>query len=323
MLTFDRLKLVTDSQYATNLNPSQFLKIPTKQGDYYYKYHQDTPFYLTIINTPRKSELVLEFTGKILKDDYYKLINIDTIHQCLNTINNLGICELDVDGVIRSAEVVLCDITMDVECPFSMADVKKHLRASTTNNYKWSIKNCSNNGFVIINNVTTPKYYKRFILYDKGKELRKANNRDFMDWVSDKDNLESYYKSKVRFELNLLNVKQVKRNLDIQDNKLMTVLQSKSNPILTVFDLIFNEDKIKTTTVYNKLDKLALLELCDYDLQAVEMRIRATMPRNSSISRKMEPYRKLLQDIQASEITPMNIRNLITGQMCQTDFVSI
>lgn len=266
---------------------------------------------------------MLEFTGKILKDDYYKLINIDTIHQCLNTINNLGICELDVDGVILSAEVVLCDVTMDVEYPFSMADVKKHLRASTTNNYKWSIKNCSNNGFVIINNFTNSKYYKRFILYDKEKELHKANNRDFMDWVSEKDNLESYYKSKVRFELNLLNVKQVKRNLDIQDNKLMTVLQSKSNPILTVFDLIFNEDKIKTTTVYSKLDKLALLELCDYDLQAVEMRIRATMPRNSSISRKMEPYRKLLQDIQASEIPPMNIRNLITGQMCQTDFVSI
>ena len=65
-----------------------------------------------------------------------------------------------------------------------------------------------------------------------------------------------------------------------------------------------------TSTIYNKADKMAFLQKCNYDLQAVEMRIRASKPKTSSISRKMEPYRKLLHDIREAN-KPMSIRNLI------------
>lgn len=310
MITFDRIKLVA-GMGLISFSPADFMMIPDRYGNYYYKYIQEHPFLLTIMVNERRNEFVIEFTGKILRDDYHKLINLETIHQCLSTINHLGICELDVDGIVRSAEVFRCDVTKDVECPFSMTDVKKHLKACITNYDKWLFQNCENNGLELFNNATTPKHRKRLILYDKEKELHKVNNRDFMDWVNDKDNLESHFKRKVRFELNLRTKAQVRQFLDIHDNKLMTVLHSTANPILTVYDLAINEDRTSTTTVYGKPDKLALLEQCGYDLQAVEMRIRATMSKTSSIGRKMEPYRKLLQEIQASGQPPMNIRNLI------------
>lgn len=299
-------------EYLRSFSPADFLKIPDRYGNFYYKYLHEHPYLLNFIINDRRNEIVIEFTGKILKDDYFKLINIDTIHQCLNTINHLGICELDVDGVVQSAEVCRCDVTMDVECPFSMDDVKTHLKASITNYNKWLYRNCENNGIEITNNVTSSKHRKRLILYEKGKELRKANNRNFMDWVNDRDGLERHFESKMRFELNLRTKEQVRRFLGTQDNKLMTVLRSTANPILTVYDLAINEDRTSTTTVYGKPDKLALLEQCNYDLQAVEMRLRATTQRTSSIGRKMEPYRTLLHEIQNGD-EPMNIRNLITG----------
>ena len=174
-------------------------------------------------------------------------------------------------------------------------------------------RNCENNGIEIINNATTPKHRKRFIIYDKERELQKANNRDFMAWVNDKDIIEKHFKGKVRFELNLRTKEQVRRFLDVQDNRLMSVLQSTANPILSVYDLAINEDRASSTVIYGKPDKLALLQQCGYDLQEVEMRIRATMSKTSSIGRRMEPYRKLLQDIQASDRPPMNIRDLIAG----------
>lgn len=313
MITLDRVKLVADMEQLTSFSPTDFMMIPDRYGHYYFKFIQEHPFLLNVIVNERRNEFVIEFTGKILRDDYHKLINFETIHQCLNTINHLGICEMDIDGIVQSAEVCRCDVTKDVECPFSMTDVKRHIKASITNYDKWLFKNCENNGLELFNNATTPKHRKRLILYDKEKELRKANNRDFMDWVNDKDDLEKHFKRKIRFELNLRTKEQVKTFLHISDNKLNNVLSSTANPILEVFDLAINEDRSSTTTVYDKPDKLAFLQQCGYDLQAVEMQIRATMSKTSSIGRRMEPYRKLLQDIQASVQPPMNIRDLIAG----------
>lgn len=297
-------------EHLLSFSPADFLKIPDRYGHFYYKYLHEHPYLLNIIVNDRRNEIVIEFTGKILKDDYHKLINIDTIHQCLNTINHLGICELDVDGVVQSAEVCRCDVTIDVECNYNMNDFKRHLKSSITNYDKWLYRNCENNGIEITNNATTPKHRKRLIMYDKEKEIHKSNNRDFMDWVNDRDDLERHFKSKTRFELNLRTKEQVRTFLHVSDNKLNNVLSSTANPILEVFDLAIREDNNSTSIVYGKPDKLALLEQCGYDLQAVEMRLRATTPRTSSISRKMEPYRALLHEIQDGD-EPMNIRNLI------------
>ena len=312
MITLDRIKLVADMEHIRSFSPADFLKIPDRYGHFYYKYLHEHPYLLNIIINDRRNEIVIEFTGKILKDDYHRLINIDTIHQCLDTINHLGICELDVDGIVQSAEVCRCDVTMDVDCHYNMNDIKRHLKSSITNYDKWLYRNCENNGIEITKNFTSSKHRKLLILYEKGKELHKANNRYFMDWVSDRDSLERRFKSKMRFELNLRTKEQVRTFLHISDNKLNNVLSSTANPVLEVFDRAINENRTSTTTVYGKPDKMALLEQCGYDLQAVEMRIRATTPPTSSIGRKMEPYRTLLHEIQDVD-EPMNIRNLIVG----------
>lgn len=311
MLKFDRLKLATSSQYITNFNPTQFLEIPMKQGDYYYNYHQDSPFSLTIINKPQKSELVIDFTGKVLKDAYPNLISRETIRQCFDNICAMNICDLDIDAILDNSEVCLCDVTQDIVCNHPMVDIKRHIKASIKNYDKWLVKNCRNNGLEIYNSVTTSRRFKRFILYDKAKEMKRAENRGFLACVDNPDALLHQFDGKVRLELNLRSKEQIRNYLHIPNNQLQAVLNSTAAPILAIYDEAIAETIPVNYAIYNKTEKVALLEQCDYDLHAVEMKIREHAPKNTSIRRKMEPYRLLLQSIQNTETNPMSLRQYI------------
>ena len=310
MLTFDRLKLVTSSQYATNLNQSQFLMIPKKHGSFYYKYQQETPFFLAIVVSPDRQELTIEFTGKILQDEYPNLINLTNIRYCLERITNMNLCDLNIEAIVQDSKVCLCDVTKDVVCPHPMKDIKTHLKASLTNHDKWLVRKCQNNGLEIYNSVTTKRLFKRFIIYDKSKELKRAENSRFLDSLDSPKELLNRFADKIRVELNLRSMKQIRSYLHIPNSDLQSVLHSSANPILEIWDEAIAETTSSSTRIYNKTEKLALLQQCNYDLQAVEMRIRENTPKTSSIRRKMEPYKKLLQDIQGGCDT-IKIRDLL------------
>ncbi len=311
MLQFDRLKLITSSQNITNLNHTKFFETPMKQGDYYYKYNQDSPFSLTIKNNPGKNELVIDFTGKVLKDAYPSLISHKTIRQCFDNICAMRICDLDIDAILDNSEVCLCDVTKDFVCNHPMAEIKRHIKASIRNYDKWLVKNCRNNGLEIYNSVTTPRRFKRFIIYDKSKEMIRAENKGFLACVDNPNALLHQFDGRVRLELNLRSKEQIRNYLHIPNNQLQAVLNSTATPILEIYDESIAETIPVSNAIYNKAEKLALLEQCNYDLQAVEMKIREHTPKNSSIRRKMEPYRQLLQSIQNAAQNTMNLRQYI------------
>ena len=121
--------------------------------------------------------------------------------------------------------------------------------------------------------------------------------------------------SKIRIEFNLRSMEQIRKYLHVKDTSLESVLCSEAEPILEIWDEVIEENLSSVATsnpqVYNSLEKLSILKECNYDLQAVEMRLRASTRKNTSIRRKMESYKKLLQSIQSDEVRLMNIRNLI------------
>ena len=144
-----------------------------------------------------------------------------------------------------------------------------------------------------------------------GKEMNLSENRGLLSIVKNPDTLLHQFEGKVRIELNLRSKEQIRNYLHIPNNQLQAVLNSTSNPILEVYDEAITETITTTDKIYNKTEKLALLEQCEYDLQAVEMKIREHTSKNTSIRRKMEPYRMLLQSVRTAEVKPMNIRKLI------------
>lgn len=172
MIQYDKIKIVTSIDYISNINTSEFLTNLMNDEVLYYKYHQEAPYSLIIIVDYRKNELTIEFTGKILKESYYKLISEDTIRMCFDNINHLGLCTLDTEAIIHNSQVVKCDVTKDIKGQ-NIDSITSTIRQNLSNYNKWSIKRY-NGGIVVEKVVSTPKYKRRLTIYDKGKELIKS-----------------------------------------------------------------------------------------------------------------------------------------------------
>ena len=287
MLRLDRIKIITDIANISDINESSFTTNIKREEILSIKYQQKKPFCLSIVVNHQMNQLEIEFTAKILFDYYKDLINKNNIHKCLQNINRMGICKLNVEQILRDAIVTKCDITQDVEYEDINAIIT-YIRQNISNYKKWVTKEYKS-GIQIENIATTPKHKKRLIIYGKEKELLKAENKSFLDLLNDKEALLAYFHNKVRFELNIKTRKQIRDLLQISDNNIYSVLNAECNPIVTVLKEVVNtnvEEVYKLTNVKEYLYSLLLKE-CNYDLNAVEFKIRFYSSKNRSIQRAM------------------------------------
>ena len=177
-----------------------------------------------------------------------------------------------------------------------------------TNHKKWNCKDYTG-GIVIENTVSTARHKKRLTIYGKGKELAKATNADFLQSLSNPQDIQDYFKDKIRFELNINAESQIRKLLNISTNDMNSVLNSTSNPILTVFDEAIKEISAPSYSKnLNDYKNKLLLKECDFDLAKVEAKIRTLISKNTSIQRIMEPYKQLYQRM--FNDTPNEIINL-------------
>lgn len=310
MIQYDKIKIVTSIDYISNINTSEFLTNLMNDEVLYYKYHQEAPYSLIIIVDYRKNELTIEFTGKILKESYYKLISEDTIRMCFDNINHLGLCTLDTEAIIHNSQVVKCDVTKDIKGQ-NIDSITSTIRQNLSNYNKWSIKRY-NGGIVVEKVVSTPKYKRRLTIYDKGKEINKISNKSFVDSLKNSRFVTEYFDNIVRFELNLNAMYQIRQLLNIPNNNLINVLRASTNPILTVIDeavkYVPQQHKAQTLRDY---EHELLLKDCDYDMVRVEAKVRALSSKNTSITRMMQPYKELYKRLQDNKASTIDIRALV------------
>lgn len=304
------MKIITHINHITNINENTF--ISNIQGDnlLYYKYHQTNPFYLMIMVNFSNNELVIEFTGKILLDNYIDLIHEGNIRQCLDIVNSLEICEIDVDAVMAHAHVAKCDVTKDIQVD-SFPMVICQLRQQLRNYRQWNCRNYKS-GVVIENTVKTPRHKKRLTVYDKSEELRKAENASFLNALADQEALLNYFENKIRFELNINTMAQIRKLLHIHDNSLIAVLSSDANPILTVVDEAMREFTPSRSCIsLRDYERELFLKECHNDLVEVEAKIRTLVSKNTAIKRVMQPYIELHQQMQNNTDIGLNIRRIV------------
>lgn len=311
MLKFDKMKLVTKIDYINDINYSKFLLNSKEDNILYYKFQQKRPFYLLVMVNYQHDELIIEFTGKILLDNYTNLINIYTAKDCLAQINRLGICHLNIDSIMNDCNVVKCDVTKDVESN-QIQDITNNIRQNLSNYKKWITRSYQKEGITIENVVKTPKYKKRLIIYDKAKELQTTNNQHFLNAISHPDEMLLYFNNKIRFELNINTMDQIRKLLNIPNNSLLEVLASKANPILSVIDeaIKYNDFQQKKLTL-REYEHNLLLKECNYDMSAVEAKVRALSARNTSITRAMKVYKDLYSQMQMKTARQIDIRALV------------
>ena len=295
MIPYDKLKLVADITAVIEFDDSQFEKTE-KNGSCTYKYYQEVPYLLAIkIDCPEK-EVVIEFTGKILGSDYPKLISMNTIRQCFQAINAIGIVTLDVE-VMMDADVVKCDVTKDIHSD-DVPKLTNYVRQHISNYQKYICRKLRNNNLVVEKNVVTRKMKKRMTIYDKGKEMQKVENQRFVEAYG----LEGAFDGICRFELNLNSKEQIRNALGSSNTKLQSVLSSNANPITDFLDeVIGSTPEPSSMTDKKSYVTMLVMKECDYDLEKVEAKMRQFYTsRGTNINVIMQPYRQMMEQINSA-----------------------
>jgi hypothetical protein len=313
MNRLDKVKIKTSIKHIKNIDDTQFNETCLNEVIQKHQYNTNKESSLYIKIDYSNNELVIQFTGKILKDRYPELINKNNIRNCFENINKMGICELDIDSIIQDAEVMLCDVTKDV--PYEdIKALENYIKANIVNYKNWIVEPYQK-GIALRKICSTKNYAERIIIYDKGKKINMASERAFLNSLNDKKKVQSYFSNKIRFERNLTTMKKIRDAMNISDNSIMSVLESNSNPLLDVLDLALQKPSYKNDTaiITSLKDRKndSFLKEYNYDLSAVEKEIRRLAPKNPSIKTQMEPLRELHHRIMNNKMPLFDARNLV------------
>jgi len=292
VITFDKLKIVADIHAINVCDETRFEFIEKDGVLSALKYYQEHPFLLMIKVDYECGEVVIEFCGKILGNDYPKLISKDTIKQCFQAIEALGFVEVDFAAMME-AEVVKCDVTKDIPVE-DVTQVTDYIRSHIRNYQKFLCRKLKNGNVVVDKNVVSRKTKKRMTIYDKGKEMCRSANRPFVQ----KYGLEDAFSGMCRFELNLDSKEQIRKSLRIEDTKLMTVLSADADPINDFLDEVVEPQDAVTMSDKKSYMTMLVLRDCDFDLEKVEAKMRVFhRSKGTVISKVMEPYKAMMEQI--------------------------
>lgn len=244
LITFDRIKIKSNYKYLLDTKVKFNEMFHSRSGEktglfYSSKDDINIPYNLYIAVSYVKQTLTLEFSSKILKENYPDLISRDTIKKCLTNINQLNICNIDVDSILSNGVVTSVDITYDAD--LILNDNLLDALNSQVNNYrrfKWTHYN--NEGITFTKDVKSKDCTETITLYNKEKEICTSHNKNFLNSLSQPQQIMDYFKGKTRFEITLDTPKKIMNYLNLTDTKIFSVLNSDTNPILILFDKIFN-----------------------------------------------------------------------------------
>ena len=323
VIKLDKLKIVTNENHIIDIDSNIFTTTIKNGQIVEYRYEQQYPYLLYIEKDLIEHELVIEFSGKILEDKYPMLINKDTIEICLENVNKLAICHINVPEILLNSVVVKADVSHDICCG-SYQQLISTLKTSVKNHNKY-LSRVIHGTFVIEKNVVSRSRKVRMTIYDKAAEMQLKANQEYLDRLSNRDEVAEYFKDKVRFELNLNSMEQIRQHLNIHDTMLHNVLHTEANPIVEFIDKAFVlKEPAPIDMKLRDIERLALLESVDRDVTKLEMIVRKHSSPKSHISQLMQPYRNLLKTIeQKGENYLQSIRNVLLVEIFLAFIVSI
>lgn len=321
-ITLDRIRIKANNKYLLDqqikFNKDYDHRSGILKGEYYSsKADGDVPYNLFIATSKPKQTLTLEFSSKILKEDYPKLISKETIGDCLERINQLGICQIDKQEILQTGCITSMDVTTDVGLDLTpqVLDTLNE-RVGNYRRYKW--EHYENEGIVFSRDVKSRDCKETLILYNKSKELLRSDNLSFLNSLSNKSQVLEYFEGKTRFELSLDTPRKIKRYAEVEETYIMNVLNTKANPLLKVFDSVFgnveacNQSKPQD---YETLTMELLLSQYHNDLKQIEQVLRGFFKSRSGLTRRMNKIQALCEVRQNEASNGANtlqeVRNLL------------
>ena len=264
--------------------------------------------------------VTVEMSAKILKENYFSLINLNTIENVFQNINALGLIEINVPESIGSAAVLKCDVTTDLY----IEDIPRYIRSLSA--YKVNQKyDCEiyPTSIVFDKRVKTPALREYLTFYDKATELKR--DRELLKYVPIKD-----AKNKLRSESRCTNLQQIRNAIEQTDLSLLSVLESEGNPNLKIFNRItqgisevehnaienFQKliDMKKTNyhkDIRNALGDNDILKLCNYDIELVKIYLATNSTANNSrLLRHLKSRLKAKNEFESAKTIETDIQEI-------------
>ena len=322
LITFDRIKIKSNYKYLLDTKVKFNEMFHSRSGEktglfYSSKDDINIPYNLYIAVSYVKQTLTLEFSSKILKENYPDLISRDTIKKCLTNINQLNICNIDVDSILSNGVVTSVDITYDAD--LILNDNLLDALNSQVNNYrrfKWTHYN--NEGITFTKDVKSKDCTETITLYNKEKEICTSHNKNFLNSLSQPQQILDYFKGKTRFEITLDTPKKIMKYLNLTDTKIFSVLNSDTNPILILFDKIFNNSvtNISNATFdnYEEWSMKIILDSYNGDLKRLEQDVRNKFSSRSGATKRMKKFEAVhhaMTSASTNENLIEKVRNLL------------
>ena len=322
LITFDRIKIKSNYKYLLDTKVKFNEMFHSRSGEktglfYSSKDDINIPYNLYIAVSYVKQTLTLEFSSKILKENYPDLISRDTIKKCLTNINQLNICNIDVDSILSNGVVTSVDITYDAD--LILNDNLLDALNSQVNNYrrfKWTHYN--NEGITFTKDVKSKDCTETITLYNKKKEICPSHNKNFLNSLSQPQQIMDYFKGKTRFEITLDTPKKIMNYLNLTDTKIFSVLNSDTNPILILFDKIFNNSvtNISNATFdnYEEWSMKIILDSYNGDLKRLEQDVRNKFSSRSGATKRMKKFEAVhhaMTSASTNENLIEKVRNLL------------
>jgi hypothetical protein len=281
--------------------------------------------------------IFIEISSKILAEHYAEGIHYGNFMNAIGVINRSGLIFIPLEA-LKAAECVWLDVKVDKVLPRPVSEANRILRAIHVPN-KYRVASIGRIGkrsmqtlYFESNTVSSDPNYI-FRIYDKGAEIRLKKHENFLHSLKEKASdvttalagmtrLERSYKTKAAIRTGF--------GLDKSEKTLLlTILQSKANPMLKSWDCIVKDfGEAQPLTIENlPFDNMNIFKLfiqkldvkdvgCFTDLVAysfnmpnIELFILSKYPNKNTRSTKRKCYRAMISRWQQFQ-----------NNICSTDF---
>ncbi len=322
LITFDRIKIKSNHKYLLDTKVKFNERFNSRSGEktgifYSSKEDKNVPYNLYIAISYPKQTLTIEFSSKVLKENYIKLISKETIKECLTNISKLNICDIDIDNILLNGVVTSLDVTYDTELILN-DNILDALNSQVSNYRRFRWTHYENEGITFSKDVKSRNCAETITLYNKEKEICTTHNKDFLNSLSRPQSIIDYFRKKTRFEITLDTPRKIMDYLNVADTKITSVLNSNANPILMQFDKVFSNSTADILNInfddYENWAMKIILERYNGDLKLLEQDVRSKFSSRSGASKRMRKFEDVyhaMTSASTSENAIEKIRNLL------------
>ena len=246
----------------------------------------------------------IEFSSKVLKENYFDLININNIEK---VIKNLSGKAISFNDNFLNGELHRIDVANLIKMDKSLNNYLTVLESYKTN-HKYNVKSYKYQGIQFIKDVTTPDRKDRLIFYDKYREIKRdkrlmeyINITDFHNQLKVESNLRRFYQIRKHLKNNKKSIKLIdalNTNIAVNFNFLKDITNMNCQ-----FELLLKDTEGKNLTEAEKwAGRRDIIKQCSYDIKLIRKYIRSKYSGKSKPTRAYALYKELLREMESNRV---------------------